>query len=162
MLERFRSWYEEKSISVAVYLSVQAMRPTRPLDFDKRIQAVTQFSELPEAIDLAAANKRVANILAKLESPIVSSTLDTTLLSEPAEITLANSVMDLNQLLQPLFEQGNYTEAMLQLASLKDQINQFFDDVMVNVDNAAIRNNRLALLSNLRMLFLGTADISLL
>lgn len=162
MLDRFRAWYEEKSISVSVYLSVQAMRPTKPLDFDKRVQAVAKFSSLPEAADLAAANKRVANILAKLESPISSTYVDTSLLSEPAEIALATSVSNLNTTLQPLFAQGNYTEAMLQLASLKDQINQFFDDVMVNADDAAIRTNRLTLLANLRTLFLGTADISLL
>ncbi|TVQ69650.1 MAG: glycine--tRNA ligase subunit beta [Oceanospirillales bacterium] len=162
MLERFRAWYEEQSISVAVYLSVQAMRPTRPLDFDKRVQAVAKFSSLAEASDLSAANKRVANILAKLESPIDSFSINATLLTEPAEIALANSVKDLSAELAPLFAQGNYTEAMLKLASLKDQINQFFDDVMVNVEDDAVRTNRLTLLSNLRKLFLGTADISLL
>ena len=162
MLERFRAWYEERSISVAVYLSVQAMRPTRPLDFDKRVQAVAKFSMLPESVDLAAANKRVANILAKLETPIDSTHVNIDLLSEPAEIELSSSVSKLTLSLQPLFDNGNYTEAMIQLASLKDQINRFFDEVMVNADDPAIRTNRLTLLANLRKLFLGTADISLL
>lgn len=162
MLDRFRAWYEDQNVAVSVYLSVQALRPTCPLDFDKRVQAVFQFSQLSESVDLAAANKRVANILAKLDSPIIDQEVDTNLLSEPAEIALANSVTKMTAEVQPLFEKGEYSNAMLSLASLNLQVNSFFDEVMVMADDPAVRHNRLVLLSNLRKLFLGVADISLL
>lgn len=162
MLDRFRAWYEEQGVSVSVYLAVHALRPTRPLDFDKRVQAVARFSSLPEAADLAATNKRVANILAKLDQPISSSDLDTALLIDHSEQVLARSVTSLTQELKPLFASGDYTSAMLKLASLNIEVNQFFDNVMVMADDLNVRNNRLALLANLRTLFMGTADISLL
>lgn len=162
MLDRLKAWYEEKGVPVSTYLAVHAMRPTRPLDFNKRVEAVSQFSHLPEAQALAAANKRVANILAKLEEPISQNLIDRSLLSEQAEIDLADAVDELNHQLQPLFNSGNYSEAMLKLASLNTIVNTFFDEVMVNADDQAVRANRLTILFNLRKLFLGTADISLL
>lgn len=162
MLERLRAWYEEKGVSVAVYQAVHALRPTRPLDFNKRVIAVSNFAQLPEAQDLAAANKRVANILAKQNTPDALGNVDSSLLVENAEIELASAVATLMVQTQPLFAQGKYPEAMTLLAALNPQVNRFFDEVMVMAEDEATRNNRLTLLAQLRQLFLGTADISLL
>ncbi|MFN3881816.1 MAG: glycine--tRNA ligase subunit beta [Nitrincola lacisaponensis] len=162
MLERFRAWYDEQGVNVSVYLAVHALRPTRPLDFDKRVKAVSQFSTLAEASDLAAANKRVANILAKQSYNQSAGVVDKALLSEAAEQELATAVELLSHQAKPLFAQGKYTEAMMLLASLNPQVNRFFDEVMVMADDEAVRHNRLSLLAHLRELFLGTADISLL
>lgn len=162
MLDRFRAWYEEKSIPVSIFLSVHAVRPTRPLDFDRRIQAVSQFASLPEAAELAAANKRVANILAKLESPIPSYEVSPDLFTQQEEIDLAQALDQLIGEVDPFFENGEYSQALLKLATLNQAINSFFDSVMVNTDDQAVRLNRLTLLANLRKLFLQTADISLL
>lgn len=162
MLDRLRAWYEEKGIAASVYLAVQAMRPTRPLDFNKRVEAVAMFSTLAEAQELSSANKRVANILAKLELPLVETAIQASLLTEEAELALAAAVEALTTELVPLFAAGEYTAAMRKLASLNTTVNRFFDEVMVNVEDEAVRQNRLALLAQLRKLFLGTADISLL
>ncbi|KGK42432.1 glycine-tRNA synthetase subunit beta [Nitrincola sp. A-D6] len=162
MLERLRAWYEEKGVSVSVYQAVHALRPTRPLDFNKRVIAVSDFAQLPEAQDLAAANKRVANILAKQSTADAPSVVDASLLTEDAEKELANAVATLTAQTRPLFAQGRYPEAMTLLAALNPQVNRFFDEVMVMADDDATRHNRLALLAQLRGLFLGTADISLL
>ncbi|KDE41399.1 Glycyl-tRNA synthetase beta chain [Nitrincola lacisaponensis] len=162
ILERFRAWYDEQGVNVSVYLAVHALRPTRPLDFDKRVKAVSQFSTLAEASDLAAANKRVANILAKQSYNQSAGVVDKALLSEEAEQELATAVELLSHQAKPLFAQGKYTEAMMLLASLNPQVNRFFDEVMVMADDESVRHNRLSLLAHLRELFLGTADISLL
>ena len=161
MLERLRAWYEDKGVSIDSYLAVVAVQPTQPLDFDKRVNAVNNFKALPQAASLAAANKRVSNILAKNRTG-VELTVDTSLLSQIEEITLHNSVEALQQRVLPLFETGDYTSALAELASLQNDVDAFFDSVMVMADDESVRNNRIALLSNLRGLFLRTADISLL
>jgi len=160
MLDRFRAWYDEKGISPEIYLAVHALRPTSPLDFDKRIRAVSQFQALPQAAALAAANKRVSNILAKQGSG--AGSVDPDLLSEAAEKELATLVQALQTRLAPMFTAGEYEQALTLLAELEAPVNRFFDDVMVMAEDDAVRNNRIALLGNLRQLFLGTADISLL
>ena len=160
MLERLRAWYEDKGVAIDSYLAVHAVRPTNPLDFDKRVNAVSAFRALPEAASLAAANKRVSNIIAKQQG--VTVTLNEALLTEPAEQKLAESVKQLSAYVAPLFAEGNYQTALEKLASLQSDVDSFFDNVMVMADDEAVKNNRIALLSQLRSLFLQTADISLL
>jgi glycyl-tRNA synthetase beta chain len=162
MLERFRAWYEDEGISAEVFLSVNARRPTRPVDFDQRIQAVNTFSKLAAAEALSAANKRVSNILAKQDADLSGQVVDTELLSESAEKELASQVASLSSTVTPLFDAGNYEAALKALASLQQPVDQFFADVMVMVDDEAVKNNRLVLLNQLSELFLRAADISLL
>ena len=162
MLERFRSWYEDENISAEVFLSVNARRPTRPVDFDRRIQAVNTFCRLEEAAALSAANKRVSNILSKQETEVSDASINKSLLSEAAEIELSAQLEAQAAKVVPLFDAGQYGEALASLAALHQPVDQFFDDVMVMVDDEAIKNNRLALLNQLRGLFLRVADISLL
>lgn len=162
MLERFRAWYEEENIPSAVFLSVQAKGLTEPLDIHRRVHAVNAFNQLPQAQPLAAANKRVSNILFKLGDGTVPELIDPTLLQEGAEKNLAEALKLKSFEVEPLFASRNYTTSLTTLASLKEPIDAFFDDVMVMVDDDALRNNRIALLNQLRQLFLHVADISLL
>ena len=159
LLGRYRAMYEEQNIGVDVIQAVQTLKPTQPLDFDRRIKAVANFRNLAEAEALAAANKRVANILSK-DGVTVTGAVDNRLLSEAAEQTLAAQVAKLQAELTPLFAAGDYTPALTALAALRAPIDSFFDTVMVNADDLAIRQNRLNLLASLRALFLAVADIS--
>jgi glycyl-tRNA synthetase beta chain len=161
MLERFRAWFEDENIPAEVFLAVSAKKLSKPLDINQRVQAVYRFSQLPEAQALASANKRVSNILAKSGSAELPS-LQTTLLAEAAEKELATQLSALQNTVQPLFAARKYREGLEQLASLRNAVDAFFDNVMVMADDEAVRNNRLALLSQLRNLFLEVADISLL
>lgn len=162
MLERFRAHYDEQGIGAEVYLAVHARRPTRPLDFDRRVKAVEAFRQLPEAQALAGANKRVSNILTKQGGDNIGETVDASLLQEAGEKTLAEQVEQQAKIVLPLFEQGDYSSALRSLAQLREPVDRFFDEVMVMADDEAVRNNRLALLNRLRNLFLRVADISLL
>lgn len=162
MLERFRAFYDEQGISAEVYLAVHARRPTRPLDFNRRVKAVDSFRKLPEAEALAAANKRVSNILTKQGGSAVGEHVDDALLQDQAEITLAQQVSQQAEKVIPLFDQGDYGTALSSLADLRAPVDAFFDKVMVMADDEAVRNNRLALLNRLRNLFLRVADISVL
>lgn len=162
MLERFRAHYDEQGIGAEVYLAVHARRPTRPLDFDRRIKAVEAFRQLPEALALAGANKRVSNILAKQGGESLGETVDSSLLQDPAEKALATQVEQQANKVLPLFEQGDYASALQSLASLQEPVDSFFSEVMVMADDEAVRDNRLALLNRLHNLFLRVADISLL
>lgn len=162
MLERFRAHYDEQGIGAEVYLAVHARRPTRPLDFDRRVKAVEAFRQLPEAQALAGANKRVSNILTKQGGDSIGETVDASLLQDSAEKALADQVDQQAAKVLPLFENGDYASALSSLASLREPVDNFFDEVMVMADDEAIRNNRLALLNRLRNLFLRVADISLL
>jgi len=161
MLGRFNAWYQDQNISTDIVKAVMARRPTRPSDFNKRIEAVTAFRALEASKSLAAANKRVGNILAKTTDTI-AATVDVSLLSEPAEIELAKVVASLTETLIPVFAASDYDQALTQLAQLKEPVDQFFDNVMVMCDDPAIKLNRLSLLNNLRNQFLNVADISLL
>ena len=160
MLGRFRAWYQDEGIAVDVIQAVLARRPTRPADFDARVRAVSHFRTLDSAEALAAANKRVANILAKAEDDI--GTIDVALCVEPAEQVLAQSVLSLAKEVQPLIAQGEYTAVLDKLAGLRQPVDNFFDNVMVNAEDAKLRQNRLAILNTLQGLFLQVADISLL
>lgn len=161
MLGRFRAWYQDEGIAVDVIQAVLARRPTRPADFDARVRAVSHFRTLDSAEALAAANKRVSNILAKVEGKI-SSEIDRTLLVEVEEKALAEQVVTLQAELAPLFEKGEYQTALDRLAGLREVVDNFFDKVMVNAEDPKLRQNRQAILNNLRNLFLQVADISLL
>ena len=160
MLGRFRAWYQDEGIAVDVIQAVLARRPTRPADFDARVRAVSHFRTLDSAEALAAANKRVANILAKAEGNI--GAIDVALCVEPAEQVLAQSVLSLAKEVQPLIAQGEYTAVLDKLAGLRQPVDNFFDNVMVNAEDAKLRQNRLAILNTLQGLFLQVADISLL
>ncbi|WP_339752830.1 glycine--tRNA ligase subunit beta [uncultured Marinobacter sp.] len=162
ILERFRAHYDEQGIGAEVYLAVHARRPTRPLDFDRRVKAVEAFRQLPEAQALAGANKRVSNILTKQGGDSIGETVDASLLRDSAEKALAARVDQQADKVLPLFENGDYASALSSLANLREPVDNFFDEVMVMADDEAIRNNRLALLNRLRNLFLRVADISLL
>ncbi|HDR0998943.1 TPA: glycine--tRNA ligase subunit beta [Pasteurella multocida] len=161
MLGRFRAWYQDEGIAVDVIQAVLARRPTKPSDFDARVRAVSHFRALEAAEALAAANKRVSNILAKIEGELPAN-IDTTLCAEAAEKVLAEQVIALQAELAPLFTKGEYQVALDRLAALREPVDTFFDNVMVNAENPQLRQNRLAILNNLRNLFLQVADISLL
>ncbi|KJY86044.1 glycine--tRNA ligase subunit beta [Pseudoalteromonas piscicida] len=161
MLGRFRAWYQDEGISVDVIQAVLARRPTSPVDFDRRVKAVSHFRTLAEAEALAAANKRVNNILAK-NNVASEAAVDNSLLQEEAEQTLAAQVAALTAELAPVYAEGDYQTALTRLASLREAVDNFFDNVMVMADDEAVKANRLALLGQLSKLFLNTADISVL
>ena len=160
MLGRFRAWYQDEGIAVDVIQAVLARRPTRPADFDARVRAVSHFRTLDSAEALAAANKRVSNILAKADAAI--GEINLTACVEPAEKALAEAVLALRTEVQPLIAQGDYTAVLDKLANLRTPVDNFFDNVMVNSEDPALRQNRLAILNTLQDLFLQVADISVL
>ena len=160
MLGRFRAWYQDEGIAVDVIQAVLARRPTRPADFDARVRAVSHFRTLDSAEALAAANKRVSNILAKADAAI--GEINLTACVEPAEKALAEAVLVLRTEVQPLIAKGDYTAVLDKLANLRAPVDSFFDNVMVNADDPALRQNRLAILNTLQGLFLQVADISVL
>ena len=160
MLGRFRAWYQDEGIAVDVIQAVLARRPTRPADFDARVRAVSHFRTLDSAEALAAANKRVSNILAK--AGVAIGEINLTACVEPAEKALAEAVLALRTEVQPLIAQGDYTAVLDKLANLRAPVDSFFDNVMVNAEDPALRQNRLAILNTLQGLFLQVADISVL
>ncbi|WP_272690337.1 glycine--tRNA ligase subunit beta [Providencia sp. PROV152] len=161
MLGRFRSWYQELGYSIDTIQAVLARRPTSPADFDARVKAVTHFRTLEDAEALAAANKRVSNILSKSNEKLADKVL-ASVLKAPQEVKLATHLVVLQEKLEPMFAERNYQDALVELASLREVVDAFFVDVMVMDENEAVRINRLTLLSQLRELFLKVADISLL
>ncbi len=161
MLGRFRAWYQDEGYTVDTIQAVLARRPTRPADFDARMKAVSHFRTLDAAAALAAANKRVSNILAKSDE-VLSDRVNASTLKEPEEIKLAMQVVVLRDKLEPYFTEGRYQDALVELAELREPVDAFFDKVMVMVDDKELRINRLTMLEKLRELFLRVADISLL
>lgn len=161
MLDRFRAFYEDAQIPAEVFQAVLAKQISVPLDIDLRVKAVFEFSKLPQAQALAAANKRVSNILSK-QSGAVDAALNADLLVEDAEQQLAKAVTAKSSVVAPLHVSRQYTEALASLADLQQPVDNFFDHVMVMCDNPALQQNRLALLQQLRGLFLEVADISYL
>ncbi|HGM5419325.1 TPA: glycine--tRNA ligase subunit beta [Serratia liquefaciens] len=161
MLGRFRAWYQEEGHAVDTIQAVLARRPTKPADFDARVKAVTHFRTLEAATTLAAANKRVSNILAK-STDRLNDRVHASVLKEAAEIQLATHLVVLRDKLEPFFAEGRYQDALVELAELREPVDAFFDNVMVMADDEAVRVNRLTLLSKLRELFLQVADISVL
>ncbi len=158
ILERFKAWYLDQGIDANIINAVMALKPSMPIDFDARVKAVQFFQTLPEAQSLSAANKRVKNILAKADVAITDS-VDNDLLVESEEKALADTIKQAEAKQQNL---NNYQEKLEYLASLRDEVDAFFDKVMVNAEDPAIKANRLAMLKKLQGLFSSIADISLL
>ncbi|MYL25909.1 MULTISPECIES: glycine--tRNA ligase subunit beta [Halomonadaceae] len=161
ILERFRASFEDQGVPAEVFLAVQARRPTQPLDFHRRVLAVNNFIALPEAQALAAANKRVSNILEK-QGGTRAGNVDPERFQEEAERALYEALQSQEEQVEPLFARGDYDAGLQSLAQLREVVDRFFNDVMVMADDDSLRANRLALLERLRQLFLRVADISLL
>ena len=158
-LERLKAFYQDQGVAADVVDAVLAQSPTSPLDFDKRVKAVSAFKQLEEAESLAAANKRIGNILKKVEGELPEA-IDESLFQEQAEKALHQKLVALEPEVLALFDSGDYEAALLRLARLREAVDMFFDDVMVMADDEALKNNRLALLNRLRELFLRAADLS--
>ncbi|MFV3329889.1 glycine--tRNA ligase subunit beta [Pseudomonas sp. NY15437] len=161
VFDRLRARYEDEGVDVAAYQAVRALKPTAPLDFDQRVQAVQAFRQLAEAGALAAANKRVSNILAKAEGEVPAA-VNASLFTEAAEKALGSAVAAAESEVAPLAAARDYRAALARLAALRAPVDAFFEEVLVNADDNAVKANRYALLAKLRGLFLGVADISLL
>lgn len=162
ILDRFKSWYKEQGLQTEIFLSVAALELGNPLDIDARVAAVNKFTLLPEASSLAAANKRVSNILSKQLVDTKAAPLNPSLLQEDAEKQLFDSLNSLETLITPLLTRRDYYAVLEKLAELKQPVDQFFEDVMVMTEDLELRQNRLALLDKLHKLFMNVADISLL
>jgi glycyl-tRNA synthetase beta chain len=162
MMDRLRAYYHDVGVAPDVYDAVHAQRPTQPYDFDRRVRAVNHFLTLAEAESLAAANKRISNILRQAEEKgiQVPASVDAGLLNEETEKVLAAQIVAMEVEVLPLFEDRDYEAALSKLAGLRETVDAFFDVVMVMTDDEAVRGNRLALLNSLRNLFLRVADLS--
>ncbi|MDH0727772.1 glycine--tRNA ligase subunit beta [Stutzerimonas stutzeri] len=161
IFDRLRARYEDEGVDVAAYLSVRAVQPGSALDFDQRVQAVQAFRTLPEAEALAAANKRVSNLLAKFEAKLPEA-VEPRWFDNATEFSLYSAIQQAEQAVQPLAAARQYREALERLAHLRGPVDAFFEAVLVNAEDASVRANRYALLARLRGLFLGVADISAL
>ena len=159
MLERLRVYYLNQDISADVYDSVVALKPTSPVDFDNRVYAVSSFRQLAEAESLAAANKRIGNILKKIEGKRPTK-IDVKKFQEKAESELYDQLQKLSVEVAPMFEDGDYKSALKKLAGLRDVVDTFFDQVMVMADDESLKKNRIALLGQLHDLFMKVADLS--
>ena len=159
MLERLKGIYLEQQVPVDLFEAVAATQPDSVTDFDHRIQAVLSFRALPEAGALAAANKRIRNIIRKSEqSPTREIASD--LFEHDEERSLHQAILQKEEEIGPLMAAFSYEEVLQRLATLRDPVDRFFDHVMVMAEDPAIRANRLALLNQLAELFLGVADVS--
>jgi len=163
VIERLRAYYVEGDagfeVTTEMFDAVLATRPASPLDFDARLRALVEFLHLPEAQALAAANKRIANILRKVTEP-VGDRVDADRLVDPAEQILGEQVEAIARQVEPKFKTREYTEALKSLAVLRNAVDAFFDSVMVMADDPALRANRLALLKRMQGLFMHAADLS--
>ncbi|MGB1010423.1 MAG: glycine--tRNA ligase subunit beta [Thiolinea sp.] len=161
IFERLRAYYQDQGINAELVEAVAVLKPMQPLDFNHRIKAVAAFRGLTAAESLAAANKRIGNILSKVKGAL-PETVNADLLQEPAEQALAAAVTEQQDKVMPLFAAGDYQSALISLSELQQPVDHFFDEVMVMADDEALKNNRLALLNHLRGLFLRVADLSVL
>jgi glycyl-tRNA synthetase beta chain len=159
MMERLRAYYQDAGIGADTFEAVLARQPSRPLDFHARIHAVSAFRRLPEAESLAAANKRIHNILRKAEVAVPDQ-VRAEHFAEPAERQLGEQLAALEGEVRGLLAERRYEDALCRLAGLREAVDGFFDAVMVMSDDPALRDNRLALLKRLGDLFLEVADIS--
>lgn len=158
LLDRLKGLYLEQGVAAEVFEAVADVRPTRPADFDRRVHAVMEFRALAEAEALVAANKRIRNLLRKAED-VVPDRVDAARLTVAAEVGLNDALRAKEQEVGPLLAAGDYTETLRRLAGLREPVDRFFDDVMVMVDDPAVRTNRLALLGSLYRLFRRVADV---
>jgi len=159
--DRLRRYFLDRDagLSVETFEAVMVRQPSSLLDFDRRLAAVQTFARLEQAQSLAAANKRIANILRKAENPAAAE-VRKKLLQDDAELALFAALEGAREKVEPLLATRHYADVLNELASLRDPVDRFFDDVMVMADDEAVKNNRLALLGELRALFLNVADIS--
>jgi len=159
MLERLRAYFADQGISSEVFMAVLARNPTRPLDFARRVDAVHAFYQMPEAASLAAANKRIQNILRQVDGA-VPDTVNEELFKANAEWDLAAKLVGIKPRVQALLKAADYKAALAALAGLRESVDGFFDEVKVMDEDAAVKNNRLAMLASIHELFIETADIS--
>ena len=157
IFDRLKGYCLDQGFSSDEFEAVLAVKPTQPLDFMLRIRAVQAFRQLPEAESLAAANKRISNILKKSDQNI-NSTIGELVATEEKNLLAAAEISFTD--IQPLLAEQNYSQALSRLAQLRDSVDAFFDHVMVNTDDLVLRNSRLALLSMISSQFLKIADIS--
>ncbi|WP_319380204.1 glycine--tRNA ligase subunit beta [Thiomicrorhabdus sp.] len=159
IVSRLKAYFADQGISAEQFEAVRFCQPRQPLDFAKRIEAVQRFSSMDEAESLSAANKRISNLLKKVEGD-VSVDVNAGLFVEAAEKNLYQELQQLQDRVAGLIESRDYIAAIGEMASIRDSVDRFFDEVMVMADDEAVRNNRLALLQQIYQLFLQVADIS--
>jgi glycyl-tRNA synthetase beta chain len=169
IMERLRAYYLERTPSgipgtapaftTEMFDAVLATKPASPLDFDARLNALRAFLDLPEAISLAAANKRIANILRKA-GELQRKDVDVESLKDPAEVRLFDAMRALKEAVATALAQREYANALGRLAQLRPPVDAFFEQVMVMDEDPRLRANRLALLAELHGLFIGIADLS--
>ena len=159
MLDRLHAYYIDKGIHPDVLDAVISTKPTKPLDINNRLLAIDAFRQLAEAESLAAANKRIGNILKKIKGKLPDG-INEKLLQEKAEKDLYQTLTKLENKVQKLIDQAKYQDALTELSTLRKSVDRFFDDVMVMTDDEKLKNNRIALLNKLHSLFLQIADIS--
>lgn len=160
MMDRLRGIYLDDGVDAGVFNAVLGVAPTTVAEVDERVAAVTGFRALPEAGALAEASKRARNILRKAEFDDEDAEVDASLLTDPAEVQLHEQTTALERQIDPLLESGDFDAALKLLAGLRNPLDRFFEEVMVMVEDSAVRDNRLALLGRLSGLFLRVADIS--
>ena len=165
-MDRLRGYYADQGFTSAPFEAVLAVQPGGLPDFDRRLRAVAEFGLRPEAASLAAANKRVGNILRKqAEEPgalAIPRTVDPAHFESEAERDLAEALASAQRETTPFLEAGDYTAVLDRLSRLQAPVDVFFESVLVNAENPAVRANRLALLGQLKAQFGAIADISLL
>lgn len=159
IISRLKAYYVAQGVSVEQYEAVRVCAPSNPLDFDKRIDAVRQFSEMAEADSLSAANKRIANILKKVDEAIPEE-VTPSLFENEAEQDLFATLDALRESVSMQLAERNYAEALRSLAKIRQPVDAFFDGVMVMAEDKAVKLNRLALLNQIYQLFRQIADIS--
>jgi len=162
LFDRLRGYAQEQGYQADVFEAVLAIKPTKPVDFMDRLAAVADFRQLEQAQALAAANKRIGNILRKNDAEQSGAVIDGNLLTELTEQALADKVQSVQTIVAPLLAESNYAGVLTELAGMRDTVDAFFDQVMVMAEDEAVRKNRLALLNQTRALFIQIADISVL
>jgi glycyl-tRNA synthetase beta chain len=161
IIERLRAYYGDRGIDASLLDAVAERKPSDLLDFDLRLRACQAFKALPESAALAAANKRIGNLLKKSEGSVQSG-INVDLFENDAERSLFAALQQSDTQTAPMFAKQHYVEGLTALASLSAPVNKYFDDVMVMADDAKLRVNRLATLKRVSDLFLNVADVSVL
>ncbi len=159
VISRLKAYYADQGISAEQFEAVRVCRPAHPIDFSQRIAAVAHFAQMDEAESLSAANKRIANLLKKVDGAI-AETVNTDLFEGDSEMALWNALENLRESVSEQIAEHNYQAAMASLATIRPQVDDFFDNVMVMADDEKVKNNRLALLNQIYQLFFQVADIS--
>lgn len=159
IISRLKAYYADQGISAEAFEAVRVCRPAHPIDFSKRIEAVRAFAALPAAESLSAANKRIQNILRKIDGewPV---DVDSSLFEQAAETQLWQAIEALREQVSSQIAERDYTQALTTLAQIREPVDQFFDQVMVMAEDEALKRNRLAMLNQIHQLFLAVADIS--